>query len=90
MSLPWEITQKFNVLRDNTYQQIGLDKVDTMASLTRVFSKSDLAERNSKQELAKAIDEITLQVQQNKIDLMMKEFSFKDESIDSQAVESSL
>lgn len=61
-----------------------------MASLTRVFSKSDLAERNSKQELAKAIDEITLQVQQNKIDLMMKEFSFKDESIDSQAVESSL
>ena len=61
-----------------------------MASLTRVFSKSDLAERNSKQELAKAIDEITLQVQQNKIDLMMKEFSFKDESIDSQAIESSL
>ena len=63
MSLPWEITQKFNILRDNTYQQIGLDKVDTMASLIRVFSKSDLAERNSKQELAKAIDEITLQVQ---------------------------
>ena len=61
-----------------------------MASLTRVFSKSDLAERNSKQELAKAIDEITLKVQQNKTDLMMKEFSFKDESIDSQAVESSL
>lgn len=93
MSLPSEITHKFTMLRDNTYEQIGIEKGDAMGSLVKVFRNHDLAQRNSLQGLAGTIHQMTQFVDQNKLSQLIKESSIKEEKTDNydyQAVESAL